>query len=375
MKKSSRRREAILRITTSRPCVGSSTPIWMKRVFAPFDRESDLGIVILNVKEERSLCLVEKAVWWSDEAGSADAGKMQKMQEEIAQLEVTGESGAGLVKVTINVRITAVALKIDRACSKTTKRCWKIWAAAAFNDAARRIDETQKEKWPLFPAVCNCRRALRCHSDANQSAAHAVNGSTALPAGRWPEVGAAYGVYAIAARPQRRDAPGAGSDPRHVEIGHRADCRTFTEQDVCNICTNRVVRKTVRFAWWRVRRTSTPSNKRQFSGRYFVLMGHLPPLDGIGPDDIGLDRLEQRLESETIKEVILATNPTVEGRQPPTTSPSCARKYGVDASRIAHGVPVGGELEMVDGTTLSHSLAGRHKIIFRPNGGRVRGLR
>ena len=102
----------------------------------------------------------------------------------------------------------------------------------------------------------------------------------------------------------------------------------------------------------------------QFSGRYFVLMGHLSPLDGIGPNDIGLDRLEQRLETESLKEVILATNPTVEGEATANYIAELCGQYGVDASRIAHGVPVGGELEMVDGTTLSHSLVGRHKIVF-----------
>lgn len=110
------------------------------------------------------------------------------------------------------------------------------------------------------------------------------------------------------------------------EIGHCADCRTFTEQDVCNICTNPRRQENGQICV-----VESPADiyaieqTGQFSGRYFVLMGHLSPLDGIGPDDIGLDRLEQRLESETIKEVILATNPTVEGRQPPTTSPNCAR--------------------------------------------------
>ncbi len=84
-------------------------------------------------------------------------------------------------------------------------------------------------------------------------------------------------------------------------------------------------------------------------------MGHLSPLDGIGPDDIGLDRLEQRLEAESITEVILATNPTVEGEATANYIAELCAQYGVDASRIAHGVPVGGELEMVDGTTLSHS--------------------
>ena len=120
--------------------------------------------------------------------------KMQKMQEEIAQLEVTGESGAGLVKVTINGAHNCRRVEIDPSL----------------------LEDDKEMLEDLVAAACSCRLASRCRSDANQSAAHAVNGSTALPAGRWPEVGAAHGVYAIAARPQRRDAPGAGSDPRHV---------------------------------------------------------------------------------------------------------------------------------------------------------------
>lgn len=149
------------------------------------------------------------------------------------------------------------------------------------------------------------------------------------------------------------------------EIGHCADCRTFTEQEVCNICTNPRRQENGQICV-----VESPADiyaieqTGQFSGRYFVLMGHLSPLDGIGPGDIGLDRLEQRLESETIKEVILATNPTVEGEATANYIAELCAESGVEASRIAHGVPVGGELEMVDGTTLSHSLAGRHKIIF-----------
>ncbi len=110
------------------------------------------------------------------------------------------------------------------------------------------------------------------------------------------------------------------------EIGHCADCRTFTEQEVCNICSNPRRQENGQICV-----VESPADiyaieqTGQFSGRYFVLMGHLSPLDGIGPDDIGLDRLEQRLETESLSEVILATNPTVEGeRRPPTTSPSCA---------------------------------------------------
>ncbi|MEG3134745.1 recombination mediator RecR [Rouxiella sp. T17] len=145
------------------------------------------------------------------------------------------------------------------------------------------------------------------------------------------------------------------------EIGHCADCRTFTEQEICTICGNSRRKENGQICV-----VESPADIHaieqtgQFSGRYFVLMGHLSPLDGIGPDDIGLGRLEQRLESESIQEVILATNPTVEGEATANYIAAMCGQYGVVASRIAHGVPVGGELEMVDGTTLAHSLAGRH---------------
>lgn len=147
------------------------------------------------------------------------------------------------------------------------------------------------------------------------------------------------------------------------EIGHCTHCRTFTEQPVCHICANPRRQENGQLCI-----VETPADIHaieqtgQFSGRYFVLMGHLSPLDGIGPGEIGLDLLEQRLAQEHFSEVILATNPTVEGEATASYIGELCARYHVDASRIAHGVPVGGELEMVDGATLSHSLAGRHKL-------------
>ena len=148
-------------------------------------------------------------------------------------------------------------------------------------------------------------------------------------------------------------------------IGHCKACRTFTEQEICTICAN-------------VRRQSSDQlgvvespadifaieQTGQYSGRYFVLLGHLSPLDGIGPSDIGLDLLKNRLASESIHEVILATNPTVEGDATANYIAQMCNEFNIVATRIAHGVPVGGELEMVDGTTLSHSFVGRQKIDF-----------
>jgi recombination protein RecR len=99
-----------------------------------------------------------------------------------------------------------------------------------------------------------------------------------------------------------------------------------------------------------------------FRGLYFVLMGHLSPLDGIGPGELGLDQLEKRLQEGDIEEMIIATNPTVEGDATAHFLAELAEKKGVRASRIAHGVPLGGELEYVDGGTLSHAFYGRRAV-------------
>lgn len=112
--------------------------------------------------------------------------KMQKMQEEIAQLEVTGESGAGLVKVTINGAHNCRRVEIDPSLLEDDKEMLEDLVAAAFNDAARRIEETQKEKMASVSSGMQLRQALRCHSDANQSAVNSAYGSVALPSGRRP---------------------------------------------------------------------------------------------------------------------------------------------------------------------------------------------
>lgn len=148
-----------------------------------------------------------------------------------------------------------------------------------------------------------------------------------------------------------------------TEIGHCDQCRTFTEQDTCHICTNPKRQENGQMCV-----VETPADiaaieaTGQYSGRYFVLMGHLSPLDGIGPSDIGLDLLDYRLAQGDIEEVILATNPTVEGEATAHYIAQLCKAHEVNASRIAHGVPMGGELELVDGTTLSHSLLGRLKL-------------
>jgi recombination protein RecR len=99
-----------------------------------------------------------------------------------------------------------------------------------------------------------------------------------------------------------------------------------------------------------------------YRGRYFVLMGHLSPLDGIGPEELGVHELETLLGGGEVREVILATNPTVEGEATAHFLSELVARRGLHASRIAHGIPIGGELEYIDGGTLAHALAGRQAI-------------
>ncbi|MFG0832050.1 recombination mediator RecR [Aeromonas bivalvium] len=148
-----------------------------------------------------------------------------------------------------------------------------------------------------------------------------------------------------------------------IEIGHCSQCRTFTEQERCEICQS--PKRTESGMLCVVESPADVAaieHTGQFSGRYFVLMGHLSPLDGIGPEELGLEILARRLQEEQIQELILATNPTIEGDATAWYIADMARSAGVKVSRIAHGVPVGGELELVDGTTLSHSLMGRQPL-------------
>ncbi|MGX2968912.1 recombination mediator RecR [Ursidibacter sp. B-7004-1] len=148
-----------------------------------------------------------------------------------------------------------------------------------------------------------------------------------------------------------------------THIGHCRSCRTFTEEDECAICQN--YRRQMSGQLCVVEMPSDIPAIEQtglFSGRYFVLMGRLSPLDGIGPREIGLDLLQQRLENESFHEVIVATNPTIEGEATANYIAEICAMYNVKVTRIAHGIPIGSDLEMVDGTTLSHSFSGRREI-------------
>lgn len=146
-------------------------------------------------------------------------------------------------------------------------------------------------------------------------------------------------------------------------VGRCRQCRTLTEGDVCAICQDpQRAEQGILCIVESPADVIAVEQTGEFYGQYFVLMGNLSPLDGIGPKDIGLDVLEQRLQQGQVQEVILATNPTVEGEATAHYIAESAARYQVDTSRIAHGVPVGGELEYVDHRTLGHAFQGRKKV-------------
>lgn len=145
-------------------------------------------------------------------------------------------------------------------------------------------------------------------------------------------------------------------------------CRMLTEERVCRFCASERRDAT------QICVVETPADllaieqSGAYRGRYFVLMGHLSPIDGVGPKELGLPLLEERLAAERFTEVVLATSVTVEGDATAHLIAGLANKHGLKASRIAYGVPVGGELEFIDSGTLSRALSGRRELAVGPDG-------
>jgi recombination protein RecR len=145
-------------------------------------------------------------------------------------------------------------------------------------------------------------------------------------------------------------------------IGHCRQCRMFTEHELCSICAASGRDASLLCVVESPADVMAVEDATGFRGLYFVLMGHLSPLDGIGPDELGLGLLENQLADGDTDEMIIATNPTVEGDATAHYLAEMATRHGIQASRIAHGVPLGGELEYVDGGTLSHAFYGRRVV-------------
>lgn len=146
------------------------------------------------------------------------------------------------------------------------------------------------------------------------------------------------------------------------QVGHCARCRDFSETALCAICSS-AARDAAQLC-----AVESPADRlvieqaTGYRGLYFILQGRLSPLDGIGPRELGLDTLAARLGEGEVHELIIATNPTVEGEATAHYLAQLARQHQVRPSRLAHGVPLGGELEYVDRGTLSHAFGSRSEM-------------
>ena len=147
-----------------------------------------------------------------------------------------------------------------------------------------------------------------------------------------------------------------------IRIRRCRRCRTLTEQEVCALCTNPHREAALLCVVEQPSEILAIEQATDFRGLYFVLGGRLSPLDGIGPEELGLDSLDARLQGGEVREVILAISPTVEGSATAHFIAESADRHGVSATRIAHGVPLGGELEYLDGGTLALAFNGRRRL-------------
>jgi recombination protein RecR len=145
-------------------------------------------------------------------------------------------------------------------------------------------------------------------------------------------------------------------------VGRCRRCRMFADADLCPVCASPARDRSMLCIVESPADVAAIEQSGSYRGCYFVLMGHLSPLDGIGPQELGFSELESLFAEGVVKEAILATNTTVEGEATAHVIAEVALRHRIKPSRIAHGVPVGGELEYVDGGTLAHALAGRQTL-------------
>jgi len=143
------------------------------------------------------------------------------------------------------------------------------------------------------------------------------------------------------------------------KIGRCKQCRDLTELEICSICSNAGRDESLLCVVESPVDVLAIEQATAYKGHYFVLLGRLSPLDGIGPAELGLDQLAERLEKNTPGEMIIATNPTVEGEATAFYLQRMARTHDIRVTRIAHGVPLGGELEYTDQSTLAHAFGSR----------------
>jgi len=146
------------------------------------------------------------------------------------------------------------------------------------------------------------------------------------------------------------------------ELGHCEICGHIADQKVCSICEDPTRDGSIICVVEDSKDVIAMEKMREFNGYYHVLQGSISPMDGIGPEDINVPNLIKRLKESDVKEIILATNPNIEGEATAMYISRLVKPSGIRTTRIAHGLPVGGDLEYADEVTLAKSLEGRREL-------------
>lgn len=140
------------------------------------------------------------------------------------------------------------------------------------------------------------------------------------------------------------------------------DCSNITDRDVCPVCSDKHRDRSMICVVQDPRDVMAMERTREYNGLYHVLHGAISPMEGIGPDELSIPELLKRLEDETVQELILATNPNIEGEATAMYLQRLVKPFGIKLTRIAHGLPVGGDLEYADEVTLTKALEGRREL-------------
>lgn len=177
-----------------------------------------------------------------------------------------------------------------------------------------------------------------------------------------PKTAQRLAFHMLSMTPQDAEALAAAILEAKSRIRNCSVCGNLTEADPCGICTNPQRNRSVICVVEDPRDVAAMERTREFSGLYHVLQGAISPLDGIGPDDLRIAELLTRAATGEVREVIIATNPRVEGEATALYLSKVLKPLGVRVTRIAHGLPVGGDLEYADEVTLARALEGRREL-------------
>ena len=290
--------------------------------------------------------------------------KMDELQAEINEMEATATSGGGAVTVTVSGKKEIKDIQIKpEVIDPDDAEMLQDLIMVATNEALRQMEEISQNEMSKLTAGLGFRdskTATRQYQYA-KPLNKLINELSKLPGiGGKTAQRLAFHILSM----DDKDAFALADAVRNAKTAmtYCSVCGNFTDQDPCAICSDDTRDKSTICVVENPRDVAAMEKIREYRGYYHVLHGAISPMDGIGPDDINLKSLIPRLHDEAVKELIIATNPNIEGEATAMYIARLIKPSGIKVSRIAHGIPVGGDLEYADEVTLLKAMEGRGKL-------------